>query len=387
MHTHRTPWARSAALLLLAVALGAGPALAKGKSSGPSVSCGAHYDAPDKLVPYDQGFETGTDGWFDVNNGGYGLITAVASGTDGIPSPGGTMHAVVEGDGSSASFSRFDGYRDTWTGTWIAEIKVFLDPSWDAGTGFDYSVAASGSDGNHQRDYIFHVTKDTSSGLLFVAGSNNTNFAPREDLDTLANSYVVTSDGWYTLQHVFRDDAGSLAVDLNLLDDTGTVVFTETRTNAADTIPTEVGGNRYSWFTFVNVDGGVAVDDHRLCLTYAGPEGPFYLRCTAQVDKKGGFKGSFKFEIKDTGEKYKGRSVTDLVVDGDAGTATVSGTCRLGKDASPTGDDYLFTASMIDGSEDAARVRIWYVDGGSDIVVHDDVVHIPLTGGSIVVRD
>lgn len=135
-------------------------------------------------------------------------------------------------------------------------------PGW---TGFDYSVAATGSDNAHQRDYIFHVTKDTSTGDLLVAGSNNTNFAPREDLETLSH-YAVTSAGWYTLQHRFYDDGGALAVDLNLLDSAGTVLFTETRFDPADTIPAEVGGNRYAWFTFDNVPGGIAVDNHQLLL-------------------------------------------------------------------------------------------------------------------------
>lgn len=206
-----------------------------------------------------QDFEVDTDGWFDSNNGGYGILTQ----------GGGT--AIAEGDGSSAPFSRFDGYRDVWPGEWLAEVDVYLDPSWTAGQGFDYSVAASGSDGNHQRDYIFHVTKDTSDDALYVSGSNNTNFAPREDLEN-QNHFEVTEAGWYTLQHRFYDDGGSLSVDLNLLDDGGAVLFTETRSNVADTIPAEVGGNRYSWFTFINVDGGVEIDNHELLLPLPDPE-------------------------------------------------------------------------------------------------------------------
>lgn len=210
-----------------------------------------------------QGFETDTDGWLDSDDAWYGTVTRTASGANGITSSDGSWHAIMEGDASSGPFSRFDMYRNTWPGTWVAELDVYLAPSWAAGTGFDYSVAATGSDGNHQRDYIFHVTKDTSTGDLLVAGSNNTNFAPREDLENI-NHYVIPSAGWYTLQHVFRDQGGALAVDLNLLDSSDTVVFTETRYSAADTIPGEVGGNRYSWFTFINVDGGIAVDNHEL---------------------------------------------------------------------------------------------------------------------------
>lgn len=209
-----------------------------------------------------QGFEVDTSDVFDINStdAWYGEVTRVPSGTNGITSFAGSYHAIFEGDADSGPFTRFDGYRDTWDGTWIAEVSVYLNPSWPAGTGFDYSVAATGSDSNHQRDYIFHITKDTSTGNLLVAGSNNTNFAPREDLENI-DHYVVTEAGWYTLQHVFYEDSGLLAVDLNLLDDGGSLLFTETRTSAQDVIATEIGGNRYGWFTFINVEDGIAVDN------------------------------------------------------------------------------------------------------------------------------
>jgi len=219
---------------------------------------------------YYQGFETDTAGWFDNSNSGYGVVTRVPSGTDSIVSSEGDFHAIMEGDSSSAPFSRFDMYRDEWTGSWTAEVDVYLDPAWQTGTGFDYSVAANGSDNAHQRDYIFHVTKDTSTGELLVAGSNNTNFAPREDLESI-NHYAVDTAGWYTLQHVFYDDGGVLAVDMNLLDSDGTVLFTETKTNPADVIATEIGGNRYAWFTFINVPDGIAVDAHELTVTVPAP--------------------------------------------------------------------------------------------------------------------
>lgn len=223
---------------------------------------------------FHQGFEENTSGWFDasspVPNDWYGSVERVSSGTNGITSSKENWHAIFEGDESSGPFSRFDSYRNVWPGTWIAEVDVYLDPSWVSGQGFDYSVASNGSDGSHQRDFIFHVTKDTSTGELLVAGSNNTNFAPREDLEGL-NHYVVSTAGWYTLQHVFRDNGGVLAVDLNLLDSDGDIVFTETRTSLLDTIPTEVGGNRYSWFTFINVNEGIAVDEHELFVDVPAP--------------------------------------------------------------------------------------------------------------------
>ncbi len=92
-----------------------------------------------------QGFEGDTSGWEDSTNGWYGSIERVPSGEDGITSSEGDYHAVVEEDANSAPFSRFDGFRDEWSGDWTAEIDVYLDPAWDLGTGFDYSVAATGT--------------------------------------------------------------------------------------------------------------------------------------------------------------------------------------------------------------------------------------------------
>lgn len=213
---------------------------------------------------YHQGFENDVSGWSDVNDGWFGLATRVSSGTNGVTSSIGNWHALFEGDAFSAPFSLFDGIVDTWSGTWAAEIDVYLDPIWNTSQGFDYTVAATGSDGNHQRDFIFHVNKDASTGKLLVAGSNNTNFAPREDLESL-NHYEVTSAGWYTLRHVFYENgSGVLAVDLNLLDSNGNILFTETRSNPSDVIATEIGGNRYGWFTFINVGGGVSVDEQEI---------------------------------------------------------------------------------------------------------------------------
>lgn len=215
-------------------------------------------------APWNQGFEADTTGWFDADDSYWGDITRVASGTGRIASSKGDSHAQVNGDGVSAPFSRFGGYAEEFpsSGSWVAEVDVHLDPAWSSGTGFDYSVAANGSDGDHQRDFIFHVTKDTSTGKLLVGGSNNTNFAPREDLENI-NHYEVERASWYTLRHTFRNEAGQLAVDLQLVDGDGVVQFTETRTNAADTIPAEVGGNRYAWFTFVNVPD-LPIDEHQL---------------------------------------------------------------------------------------------------------------------------
>jgi len=210
-------------------------------------------------VMYSQGFETDTSGW--SSGGDYGNVERVASGTNGVDAFEGDWYGVLT-QSESGPYTFFDGAQDMFT-PWSAQTAIYLDTSWALGEGFDYSVASNGSDGNHQRDFIFHVTQDTSTGDLMVGGSNNTNFEPREDLENL-NSIVVENSGWYVFEHVFRNDGGTLAVDLNLWDALGNLLFTETRNNAADTIPGEVGGNSYGWFTNIDIAGGINIDSTML---------------------------------------------------------------------------------------------------------------------------
>lgn len=52
-------------------------------------------------------------------------------------------------------------------------------------------------------------------------------------------------------------------MDLNLLDNIGNILFTETRSSSSDVI-SEIGGNGYGWLTFVDVAGGLNIDNSRL---------------------------------------------------------------------------------------------------------------------------
>lgn len=219
---------------------------------------------------FEQGFEVDTSGWLD-GGGAYGQFNRVASGggTLNLTSANGGYHAEFSGvvdayNRQIGSYTRFDGYRTAFGNGFVAQNTVYLDVGLAAGSGFDYSVAVNDQSGDHRRDFIFHVTKDTSTGKLLVGGSNNTDFIPRESLEDI-NHYEVTTSGWYTLQHVFRDQGGVLYVDLNLVDEFGNVLFTETRHNNDDLIATVVGGNRYGWFTHIT-NMTVGVDETMLII-------------------------------------------------------------------------------------------------------------------------
>ena len=340
---------------------------------GGFVTGGGWIDSPSDRLAWDQGFEVDTSGWS-------GTITRVESGTDGIASNEGDWHAIVDG----GSYSFFDDSRDTWPGTWVAEIDVYLDPGWSAGTGFDYTVAAWGSDGSHQRDYIFHVTKDTSTGSLLVAGSNNTNSAPREDLENI-NHYEVTDAGWYTLQHTFYEDGGALAVDLNLLAANGNILFTETRYNAADTILDEVGGNGYAWFTFINVPSGIAVDEHQLFIPL-GPTGKASFGFVAKYKKGADVpEGNTQFQFQAGDLNFHSTSYDWLLVTGN-NYAKFKGAGTINGELAPTGEHYKFQLWAGDGDPDTFRIKIWYEEAGTEVVVYDNGMDQPIAGGSIKVH-
>ncbi|MEX2670948.1 MAG: hypothetical protein WD294_02435 [Phycisphaeraceae bacterium] len=222
----------------------------------------------DPVSLFDQGFETDALGWFDDGTadgeGGWqGQVTRVSSGTAGIASSNGAYHAIFTQEQATTSpFTRFNGYSDVWTGGFTASADIYLDTSWAEGSGFDYAVAANSQDNTHLRDFIFHV--GVNNGDLLVGGSNNADFTTKTNIAN-NNHHQVTSAGWFTFEHDFYEETdGSLAVDLNLLDAGGSLLWTETRNNAADLIASVVGGNRYGWFTHIDVQDGLHVDNTSL---------------------------------------------------------------------------------------------------------------------------
>ena len=163
------------------------------------VDLAEQIDAP-TVYRFEQDFETNTANWDYANSGWYGTVSQVASGTNGVTSASGDFHAVFEGDNISAPFDSLLNQGAIPFDEHTVSLKIYLDPQadggsgWADGEGFDYSVAASNASDDHLRDFIFHVTQDTSSGDMYVGASNNSNFAPREDLDNLANKTSCCSN-------------------------------------------------------------------------------------------------------------------------------------------------------------------------------------------------
>ncbi len=211
-------------------------------------------DAP--VLGFSQSFETDTAG---ITTGdGYGAIQVVPSGTNGIQAPDGGDYAIITEADGSGPFTRFGSSSAEFVDGLQTEVKVYINAEWGENEGFQYTVAANGSDGVHQRDFVFRVRSD-GEGAIQVGSALGTTFDP---ITTDLDGVEVTESGWYTLQHTFRNDGGQLVVDLNLIGADGVPHLVATLA-AGDPI-SEVGGQRYGWFTDISVPGGLAVDAYTL---------------------------------------------------------------------------------------------------------------------------
>lgn len=220
---------------------------------------------------YEQNFDGSGDtgGWNDGGSGWYGTATQVPSGTGGIASASDGGHVLIDGNATGdAPYDTFLNQGGVPFEPFTASIKIYLDPQadggsgWADGEGFEYTVAANTVADSHLRDYVFHVTQDTSTGDMIVDADNNAYSQPREDLETIAGTAVIAEDGWYTFEHRFYENgSGDLAVDMVVLDENDSIVFSETRTAPSDDIANVSADPRYGWFTEVSVAGGLAVDD------------------------------------------------------------------------------------------------------------------------------
>jgi len=219
------------------------------------------------LTRFEDSFEAGGEAFVPFGS----TVTQEASGSNGVTSSDGAGHLRIS-DASGGAFTRFDGYRSGESEGLTTKIDIYLDTGMATGEGFDYSVAANSQSGGHLRDFIFHVAKDADTGTLLVGGSNNSSNSTAATGLEAGNHAEITSSGWYTFEHKFyENEDGNLEVAMNVYDAAGTWVFTEVRSDAGDDFDTMFGGNRYGWFTFVDVTGGIAVDNVTLSTLNTDP--------------------------------------------------------------------------------------------------------------------
>ena len=199
---------------------------------------------------YFQGFETDTADWNANTN-------RVASGTGGITSASGDFHAQSLGQSTFHFFGAESGAASNAPNPFsvpvIASIDFFLDVDggWANDTRFDYSVALSKPDTSFLRDFVFNVgfyNDDTGPGAdtdrFVISASNNAGRANSFPKNPGRDPISIATSGWYTFQHNFFNDGGTLGAVLSVLDGGGTSLGSWSL--GTDPIG-DVGGERYGW--------------------------------------------------------------------------------------------------------------------------------------------
>ena len=213
----------------------------------------AFADAPP--APYFDGFETvatgadtwGGDGWNDYGSPTSDLIRLDVTSNGTLSRPGSNWVGRFTQGGP---YTRFGGYDPTWPeGGFYESIDIYFDNATSAGSQLEFSMAMSKPDGSHVQDFVYHMHRADSGDGFNVWASNNASI-PGFVSGPTQDNVLVDSDGWYTLNtRWYANGDGNLAADMSILGGSG-LINTWTRTNTALDVPTDVGGNRYGWFTW-----------------------------------------------------------------------------------------------------------------------------------------
>jgi hypothetical protein len=345
--------------------------------NGGFVTGGGWIDSPAGAVApttvYFNGFETDIDGWDSP--------IRVISGTNGITSASGDYYAEATTD-----FTRWGGYNSVFpAGGYITSIDIYLDMNggFANDTRFDWTSAVSTPANTHRRDFIFNggfyndATGPGAGQNRFVFSASNN--APGWPKNPGRDPFAVTTTGWYTLQHLFYDSGSSvLAVEMSILDSSGTVLHTWTLSDPSDVIGTMVGGNRYGWFAY-NYFPILAVDNslRKEFSTVAGKATFGFVskyRRGATVPE-----GNTEFQFKSGNLNFSSTSYQWLVVNQGGTNAQFKGFGTI----NGTGN-YGFMLWSTDGAPDTFRIKIW--DAATEAVVYDNGADQAIGGGSIVIH-
>lgn len=255
---------------------------------------------------YFQGFETDTSGWCDptdCNGVDYGTLDRVPSGysnggyADGIASAAGNYHAragINDGDTAcnpgTGTSQCWGPYTDFGLGFGDAEFPepgyvtqhdFYLDTVF-AASHPDYRVdvesAINNTSGSFLQGFDFNVGTTPSGwtpspGFVVNASTNATRSgaypenpcpSPSSAPNSCRTPVTITTSGWYTFRHTFRDNGGALEIEFQILDSLGSTVADWTITS--QNLASSAGGPAWGWLVNQEIDE-LAIDNtllHRL---------------------------------------------------------------------------------------------------------------------------
>jgi hypothetical protein len=367
--------------------------------SGGFVTGGGWIDSPEDAVPtieaptFFNGFETDTDGWLDTG----GTITRVASGTNGVTSADGGWHAEVtvgpsNGDGA---FTRFGGYSSIFPpGGFRQLVDVYIDPAMgDIGNGWALDNALNGNDGVWEEAGGVGALKATDGNWWLTADADGAGYLGPPGGGV---GLKINTAGWYTIESQWVENTTDPSmIDRNtfIYDSAGTLLYSNF--NLQQVALADAGGHRYGWFLDPNgpdwppIGFALPIDNSRL-VRFVGVTGKASFGFVSKY-KKGASTptGSTEFQFKAGNLNFHSDSYEWLLVTG-GNFARYKGEGTINGGLAPNGELFKFMLWAGDGTgpsgEDTFRIKIWYEVDNVEIVVYDNGMNQPISGGSIVVH-
>jgi hypothetical protein len=325
--------------------------------------------------PYFNGFENNTNGWFAPpgtimrRHSGYTNGGEYAS---GINSAAGNWHARLTGDpcdhtpstNCTGPFTNWGGYSATFPpGGYLTQVDIYLDVAWAAthpDYRFDWDSSINDNTGQFLRDFVFNAGTQPMPrdppGFFVNASTNATrsgafpeNSCPdpgaTKPPNTCRTPVFISVSGWYTFRHTFRNEAGFLAVDFDIINQSTNVPVPGAHwtIHSDPTFPmpmSNVGGNRYGWFVMEEIPD-LAIDNSlRTGLCHSGDgDGEVEERDSHKMHHQhfhknstcggqGGEEDNVNSDDEDSGSHFESNSVqsSTFTADEDSQAVTMLGT-------------------------------------------------------------
>jgi CSLREA domain-containing protein len=207
-------------------------------------------------------------------------------------------------------------------------------------------------------------TDDTLTAVWDWGDGNTTTQLLPDTSGTASASHTYTAAGVYTIQLTVTDAAGETAVS--------TFEYLVVYDPAAGFA---TGGG---WFWS---EAGAC--HHAICDGIDGNKVNFGFVIRYQKDAAAP-DGNAQFQIGDF--RFQATDFHDLVINQSESQATFRGSGKVNGQPAPNGTAYQFVVWARDASPDTLRIRIWYEENGSTILIYDNGYHQPINGGNIKVH-
>jgi PKD repeat protein len=240
--------------------------------------------------------------------------------------------------------------------------------------GFDFTVVFTDPDGIINLGFATFAwgDGDTSTCPLDTAACSIDLEAGSGDQATSSSTFTVgeaqgrhaySEPGIYTVQLTLRDEFGQF--------DTATFEFV---------IVYDPSGGFVTGGGWIDSPAGAYKPDPSLMgMATFGFVSTYKKGATVPIGKT-----EFQFQVADL--NFHSDTYQWLVVNQHESRAQFKGEGTINGAVAPTRKNYQFMIWATDGDPDTFRIKIWYEDGSSDVIVYDNGIDQPIGGGGILVH-